>query len=261
MCSNSFLAQVFFMTNAKRSQVDKIRFLGKTPQELFQRGDFIRKGYTLAEELEAYRKDPAFRNKVHADYEKGIWTPEVILTDGAKELPNGFFRYKWVRRPNGIYAVQNLITEEEEIKTEGGEEFSYDCPPSGFRVPATSGRFKGMLYHPETGAAVATITDRSMAAERITVYMKNHEADFKWEIPDGTVTLWGEQAFGKKFDPKNPTPEQLALVETSYQWRPETNVGPRPVRRGFWYLDNGPFDVSLSGDLSHQDDCVGVRLR
>ena len=230
------------MTNVQKSQVDKIRLLGKTPRELFQREDFRTRGYTLIEERTAYQKDPNFRRAAHTDAEKGIWTPEAIFTNGAKELPNGCRRYKWVREPS--------------------EEFVYNCPPSGYTVPATSGKFKGMLYHPEIGAAVATVGDRDEAVKLNEVYMKRHwDKQFGgWEISEGIVKLWGEDAFGEKFDPKNPTSRQLALFETSYQISPVPDTGIRPVLRSFWLRDRGPSIVGLDRGLSDKCIVAGVRL-
>ena len=261
--------------NMPTQTIEPITLSGQSPQQLLQREDFRAKGYTLLEERTAYQTDPAFRQSVHDNFGKGIWTPELIHTDGAEQLPDGYLALRWFRRPTraelvkqGLSSRYNAITgETKESQSEqktweiDGEEFKYECPPSGFQVPATSGRFEGMLYHPETGAAVATISDRSMAAERIAAYMKNHEANFKWEIPDGTVKLWGEDAFGKKFNPKNPTPEQLALVETSYQWSPTANSGVRAVRRGFWDHDGGPSGVVLGHVLSDRYGDIGARVR
>lgn len=225
-----------------KAGVDKIRFLGKTPQELFQRKDFRTRGYTLIGERAAYEKDTTFRQAVHADAGKGIWTPEAILTNGAKELPSEFYRYKWVREPS--------------------EEFVYDCPPSGYAVPAASGRFKGKLYHPETGAAVATIGDRNEAIKLNEAYMRKHwDKQFGgWEISEEIVEFWGEEVFGEKFDPKNPTPEQLALVEIFYQISPDPDTGIRPVLRSFWLRGGGPQIVGLDRGLADKCDTVGARL-
>ena len=54
--------------------------------------------------------------------------------------------------------------------------------------------------------------------------------------------------------------EKLALVETSFQWRPVANSGVWSVGRGLWYRLEGQFDVSLDIKLSDQDDDIGARL-
>src|SRR3989339_1346151 len=141
--------------------VDPITLFGQSPKQLFQREDFRTRGYTLLEEINAYQTNPAFRQSVHDNLSNGIWTPEIVLTDGAEQLPNGYLALRWIRRPTKFRyvnagSVEDMLTGKEEkaeriLETEG-EELIYKCPESGFRVPAD-----GLLFDPQTGAAIATV--------------------------------------------------------------------------------------------------------
>src|SRR3989339_1685702 len=106
--------------------VDPITLFGQSPKQLFQREDFRTRGYTLLEEINAYQTNPAFRQSVHDNLGKGIWTPEIILTDGAEQLPNGYLALRWFRRPTradlvkqGLSSRYNAITGETKESKQG----------------------------------------------------------------------------------------------------------------------------------------------
>ena len=98
--------------------IEPIQLFGQSPQQLLQREDFLTRGYTLSEERDAYQRDPAFRQSIHTNFGKGIWTPEIILTDRAEQLPNGYLALRWIRRPTKFRyvsagSVEDMLTGKE----------------------------------------------------------------------------------------------------------------------------------------------------
>ncbi|MBI2583957.1 MAG: hypothetical protein HYW25_04785, partial [Candidatus Aenigmarchaeota archaeon] len=221
------------------------------------------------------------RQSVHADFGKGIWCPEVILTDNPGQSESGLPVYKWFRRPSGIYLIEkggsrkeNLITgKTEEKKAEekryeieiDGEIILYECPPSGWAVPATSGRFMGYLRHPHTGAAVATVLDRSVAVDAMEAYIRRHESEFAgWDMIESTLELWRSALEKEKFERlfgNADLPRKMAITETSWQYSPSPNSGVSAVRRDFWDHEYGPLSAVLDGGLGRRTVYVGARPR
>src|SRR3989339_1812552 len=101
-----------------------------------------------------------------------------------------------------------------------------------------------LLEKTETGAAIATVPDRSEAARQLQKYIDSNPDKFRnWEISKKFAKYWMIQ-FESNLDELSYV-EKLALVETSFQWRPVANSGVWSVGRGLWYRLEGQFDVSL----------------
>ena len=228
----------------------EVEHYGKSAEDLMKEGMFPRIHTLLSLRTDYYDLSTGIRKNVHSKPGYGERVADIVDTTDAETRSNGYLRLVYVQQPEDV----SKSLRKETYSIEGGKRIICDVPQSGWQVPTSDG-----LWNPETGTAFATVQDRDKAVKVMKAYMEANPETFRnWEISEKSTNFWRGQV--QDFD-KLSDIEKLAIVETSYQWRPETNVGPRPVRRGFWYLDNGPFDVSLSGDLSHQDDCVGVRLR
>jgi len=242
------------MATIEKPTMGDIKLFGKSVEDLFKGGQFPDQMYSLVEVRRAYHDTKTgLANNVHNAYESGEWLADVVETDGAKKLPNGFLKVVYVQKPADV--LKSLKTAA--YATSGGTRLSYDCPPIGFAVPGD-----GKLWHPDTGAAIATVADKQKAVREVAEYVSKHPEQFagmtipaKWN--DEFVKLFGK----KNFNPENPMPEQLAEFVTSYQWSPSADTGIRAVRRDFYDREDGPFSVGLFDVLGCRSSVIGARLR
>jgi hypothetical protein len=239
---------------AETPRVGEIGSFGKSMEDLFKGGQFLGQMYSLVELRRAYHDAKSgFSQSVHGACGKGEWLADVVETDGAKSLPNGFLRVVYVQKP--VDVLKSLKTGAYAVS--GGTRLSYDCPKSGFVVPGD-----GKLWHPATGAAIATVDDREKAVHEVAEYISLYPEQFAhMTIPARWNSEFAEQFVNANFNPENPTPEQLAEFITSYQWSPSADTGINAVRRDFWDRNNGPFGVDMLGNLSRWSSDVGARVR
>jgi hypothetical protein len=198
------------------------------------------------------------RAKIHNDYGKGEWLADVVETDGAKVSSKGHVKVVYVQRPEGINLTNNALSRDAHLKTsptEGGNRISYDCPPSGWVVPDGD-----LLWHPETGAALATVESRVDGIKALAGYIEKHPEKFKgWTLPEKSYAQFLD-IFGRDCNPKSPTSKQLAELELSYQWAPGADSGARVVRRDF-QGNCGPFCIHMVNDINSAYANTGFRLR
>jgi len=239
-----------------------ITHFNESPWQLFEEGVFPAQGVTLAELRRAYADQATgVRQNVHANYGKAEWLADVVDTTGAKARGN-ILVLNYFQRPEGltIATIKSTKsgTQNETRHSVDGKSVEYACPPSGWVVPGD-----GKLWLPELGTAIATVDDRGEAIRQVAAYISKHPKEFAgWDIPKRWHAEFVEKFGRKNFNPENPTPDQLAEMETSYQYRPNANTGLRAVGRFFWDLRNvGPFDVYLDDDVVPGDSDVGARLR
>jgi hypothetical protein len=226
---------------------------GKSVEDLFRADTFPKNGATLLDvKRDYFTPSSSTRGGIHEGYEKGEWLADVVETDGAKGLSKGRIRVVYVQRPEDI----RLSLRKGKYASEGGKRIPYDCPPDGWVVPGD-----GKLYHPKTGAAIATMSDKAKAVRENVRYMDKHPEQFAgWTIP----ARWKKEfndIFKEDVDLANPTHAQLAEFITSYQFAPVKNSGLRAVGRSFWSRGCGPFRVVLCGALRLGYPFLGARLR
>src|SRR3989339_1742157 len=213
--------------------VKEVDHYEKSAEDMIKEGLFPRI-HTLLSLREGYH-DPStgIRRSVQNTFCYGERVADLVDTTDAEELSNGFLRLTYVQRPEiVIYQGETRIIE-------GGKKIICDVPKSGWQVPTSDG-----LWHPETGAAIATVPDRSEAVRQLQKYIESNPDKFRnWEISKKFAKYWMIQ-FESNLDELSYV-EKLALVETSFQWRPVANSGVWSVGRGLWYRLEGQFDVSL----------------
>ena len=214
---------------------------------------FLGDGLTLLDARQAYfDSESGMRSKIHKDYEKGEWLADVIETDDAKTSSRGL-SVVYVQKPENVNFSADVHPRA--TLTEGGKRIAYNCPPTGWVVPEGN-----LLWHPETGAALATVDSKAEGVEILAKYIEKHPEQFKgWELPEKSYARFFEM-FGGRCDPEKPTPKQLAELELSYQWAPDANSGVRTVRREF-DKHCGPFCIHITDDLNGRRDNTGFRLR
>jgi hypothetical protein len=220
-----------------------------TPEMLFREGCF-ENGSTLLEVRRAYFSSPKFRNSIHEGYKEGKWLADFVETDGAQAFPSGHIRVVYVQRPDEIILRLGSC----KYASEGGKRIPYDCPPDGWAVPAD-----GLLFHPETGAAIATVNDKAKAVSENTCYIAKHQEQFAgWTIPEKWREDFEKKFPYQKFDPNVPTHEQLAEFITSYQRAPPKNMGLSAVWRDFRRRSSGPFFIDLWLNLEDGNSVSGT---
>jgi len=234
-----------------------ITHFNESPWQLFEEGVFPAQGLTLAELRQAYA-DPAtgVRQNVHANYGKAEWLADVVDTTGAKARGDRLV-LKYFQKPDGLEVTKSTKTKTSEYGVDG-KSVEYACPPSGWAVPGD-----GKLWLPELETAIATVDDRGEAIRQVAAYISKHPNEFAgWDIPKRWHAEFAEIFDKKNFNPENPTSEQLAKLETSYQYRPNANTGLRAVWRFFWGgRSRGPFGVDLYVGVEDGSSDVGARLR
>lgn len=220
----------------------EVEHYGKSAEDMLREGLFPRM-HTLLSLRKAYHDvSIGIRQSVHNKFGYGERVADLVDTTGAEERPNDFLRLTYVQQPEGVLSegenstIKKGVINQGRKTVKGGKRIIYDCPPNGWQVPTSDG-----LWHPKTGAAIATVQDRSEAVRQLKTYIKAHQEQFAG------------------FEPQNS--QELAEKEVSYQWRSEANSGVRSVRRDFWHHNYSPFYVSLDADLSSQNAVVGARLR
>lgn len=207
-------------------------------------------GITLLDARKAYfDSESGIRSQMHNDYGKGEWLADLVDTGKSAVSPNGYLKVDYVQGPH------SGDERADDFSISGGKRISYNCPPTGWVVPDGD-----LLWHPETGAALATVNSRIEGVEMLAKYIEKHPEQFKgWELPEKSYARFFEM-FGGRCNPEKPTPKQLAELELSYQWAPDANSGARTVRRTF-DKHCGPFCIYMTDDLNGRHDNTGFRLR
>jgi hypothetical protein len=234
-------------------------------EDLVGLGDFPDSMYTLAALRAAYHNpSTGIAHDIHS-HRISERLADVIDLHGANELPNGFLRVKYIQKPR-VALVKTAHTEEDtgdkytvvsSCSVSGGRVHVYDCPPDGFAVPND-----GVLWHPETGAAVATTDDREKAVKLVAKYIEQNHSQFAhMRIPEEYHRRFAERYGEHEFNPEKLTPEQLAHFITSGQYRATPSkdlVCMRFIVRTFsdYY---GPFGV-FAADMFTSDERLGTRF-
>jgi hypothetical protein len=225
-------------TAVKTYKCGDIWHLSKSPKQLFRRGVFPDNGRTLLNIWQGYFGSPQVRNGIHEGYGSGEWLSDVIDTDDAGETTKGRLNIVYIKRP------EYITLREGKYGAEGGKRINYNCPPDGWVIPAD-----GILRHPKTGAALATIDDREKAVKENARYIEKHTEQFAgWTIPARWQKEFDDIFKEDDVDLADPTPPQLAEFITSYQWAPMKNTGLVAAWRRFKIREDGPFCVGLFTD-------------
>jgi len=240
-------------------QMSDIRKFGKSPEDLFREHVFPESGVTLSELWRAY-SDPkiGIRKNMHENRGKGEWVADFVDTDGAKALSGDRLQLTYIQRPKKIKPAETLGTDKHAYIAEGGKRISYICPSSGCVVPAD-----GLLRHPETGVAIATVPNGNKAIKQLAKFIETHPEQFAgFTIPKRFRNELLREYGARNFNPEKPTPGQLAEVELSMQYSPSKNTGIGGVVR---FVDGncpGPFCVNIGVcGLDSGIPDTGARLR
>jgi len=254
--------QMFRMSN--EYNISSVAYCWCSHKLLWEERVFPRYGVTLLEEMIAYFDNTSgLRDDVHDKFHKtcpeenqrhidGEFFIDVIETGSIKELPNGFRQVTYVQRPEDI--AKGI--DSSKLVVIGGKRIKYDCPPEGWVIPNN-----GELWHPEIGTAIATIGDREKAVKLVAKYFELHWDKFhNFKIPEKYQEEF-EKKFGNNFDPINPTPYQLAELETSDQCPPKAGAIRVPRRIYIKNRENGPLGICMCAGLEEADLFIGTRLR
>jgi len=244
-----------------KNRLGSISHWGISVEELFNKEIFPQKGYSLLELRRAYHdlstglrlESIQPNNDIYARYE---WVADVVDTDGAKDLGNGYFRMTYVQKPARCSKVwiDKGDAKMAGYAAEDGKRIIYDCPPDGYAIPRD-----GLFYHPETGAPLATARSQSEAERLLEEYIKQHPEEFAgWTIPFPTPNFLGAlQGTSSK-----PSPLDLARFEVAYYQCPPANAGGVwAVQRGFGGLGPGSFTVLMKESLWPSSNYRGARVR
>ena len=193
--------------------------------------------------------ETGLREDVYASWSKGEFFADVTVVNGSGASRRGFVDVSYVKKPR-ILAVKGRIYPIE------GEKMSYRCPPSGWAVPAD-----GHLWHPEIGAAIATVPERSEAIKGLAGYFERTWDRIQFRnIPGNYYYYYLKRIFdsrGIKVDPENLTPEQLAEVEVSHHSQPAYNLGA--VRRLSASDNMHVLNMEMGTGFNYRSRCTGAR--
>jgi tetratricopeptide (TPR) repeat protein len=214
---------------------------------------FPASGLTLLDLRQAYDDlSTGIREDIHRSQGRGEILADVVLTTTSRSA-TAPTTVQYVRRPERLDV--NLGTGAL-LELSGGSAFDYICPPDGWVVPTD-----GHLFHPDTGAPLATEPDRNKALRALSHYIQQHPDHYAtWSIPVGRHRELIKQYGKTNFDPNHPTPEQLAECELSYFRGPDSASGrARAVWRRF--SQEGPFEIQISHTLKWGGYDLGTRRR
>jgi|GEM_PF-4531526 len=125
---------------------------------------------TLAQERQAYATSPEFRANVHSHIYRGEFLSDMVqFHDVGKP--------RSMRVPKGFIAVRHYpradaVSEKEDVWHAEGDSSVILLPPNGWQVPV-----RGVLYNPETGFPLRTVSDRAHAVTELSKIMPREDAE------------------------------------------------------------------------------------